>query len=635
MIGLTNNVLQNLADRKWSIAAIAIGAILTVSSVISDDLLVLSYLAVLICGTTIIWGAIWAVISEGDITADLLVSIAIVASILINEPVAAAEICVIMQIGSVLEETTVSRAERGMSRVADSLPTHALKVDGQNVTEIPLSDVRVGDVVRVVPGASIPADGIVRDGYSTIDVSFLTGEPVPGDVGVGDRVPGGAVNGFGHLDVEVERVPDESAIGRVSRLVRSVDPGSAEIVRAADRWARYMVVAALATFAATLVLTGDPHRAVTVLVVFCPCALILATPTAVVAAAGNLAKHGILVRGGSAVEAAACMDALLMDKTGTLTTGDVRCLRVVRFDEGIDGDRLVSAVASIESLSEHPLGKAIADLVQVHQPVEGFEYRPGLGVQGKVDGTEYIIGNRRFLEVSGCKMDSEVEGAISDEYRQGNMVVLIASAGRAVGIAVLSDTLKETSARAVGALRAMGVGVYLVTGDSKEAAVSVAGTVGTDDVVWECMPDDKLNVVDRMCRDHVVGMVGDGVNDAAALRRAHVGFAMGGKGSDIAVSSSDVVLLNDDPGSVVRCVGMCRTAMKVVHVGIAVSLALNIAATALAVTGSIGPMVGALVHNIGSVAVVTMSAMLYSHEPVETVNGSEPVHLRKRSPGDA
>ena len=528
-------VKEAIIGQKSEFTLIVIGAICIFISLLTDSFGWLLFIPIAICGIPIIWGAIIGVVFERDITADVLVSVAIVASVIIGEYEAAAEVAVIMQIGGFLEEATVSHANSCIAHLQGMNPTEARVIrDGKEEMVDPES-LQVGDIVRILPGETVPADGRVSEGTSSIDVSIITGESTPVDVAAGDRVSAGTVNMYGSVDVEVDRVGKDSTLARMARLIEEADANKSRIVRTADRWAVYIVVTAFAVSVVTYLLTQDIYRSVTVLVVFCPCALILATPTAIMAAAGNLSKHGILVKDGGALENLSSVDTVMMDKTGTLTTGKVQCVAVRSMDPTLT--------------------------------------------------------------------DGELAGL--------------------VGYAALSDTLRPSSRFAISQMKTQNIKSILITGDSRQAAQRTSGLLGMDDVIWECLPSDKLRIVSKIDCNNNGCMIGDGVNDAPSLKKATVGIAICNANNDLAMESSDIVFMNDDLSRLPGLIRMAKRTLLTIRIGIAFSLILNTVAMALAVLGIIGPVVGALVHNIGSVIVIIASAMLLRYDPWEVTDGSE------------
>lgn len=602
-----------MGEQKLLFAGILIGAMCTVTALLFDWAEPLFFVAILICGTPIIWGALVGVIEEHDITADVLVSIAIVAANLIGQYEAAAEIAVIMQIGAFLETATVGRANARIAGLEGLTPDISRVVRDGVVETIPTSDVGLGETVRVAPGERIPVDGTVITGNSSVDASMLTGESIPVDVSEGSVVSSGTSNMYGSIDIRVDRVGEDTTAARMARMIENAGAGRSRIVRVADRWAAYIVAIALSVSIVTLLVTGDAYRAVTVLVVFCPCALILATPTAIMAAAGNLSKRGVLVRNGNAIENMASVDTVLMDKTGTLTAGSMTCMGF-ESTSGMGADEISSLVSSVESRSEHPLGKAIAAFSPDRSEPTDFEYRPGLGVIGTVNGRRVVAGNRRLME-SVCSEGMDiafVKGAQAES--DGYSVVYAGIDGRVVGFAMVSDTIREGTSETIDGLRGMGLSMIMLTGDTGTVARKVSTELGMDDVVWECLPEDKLRTVGLIGANHHTCMVGDGVNDAPSLKRADVGIAMGGSGTGLARSSADIVFMNDDISKLEGVVRMSRRTILTIKAGIAFSLTLNSVAMVMAVLGLMGPVAGALVHNIGSVIVIIAAAMLLRYD---------------------
>ena len=601
---------------KKEITLLAISGVALVVSIF--DLLPLpfdaAWVAIVLCGIPIVLEALIGLITAFDIKADVLVSLALIAAVLIGEDFAAGEVAFIMQLGALLEDVTVARARAGIEKLVHLTPQTArlLLPDGENI--VPAGQVRVGDRLRVLPGESIPVDGVITSGQTSINQAVMTGESLPVDKTVGDEVSSGTVNQYGAFEMRATKVGEDSSIQRMIRLVQSADAGKARIVGLADRWATWIVVVALTAAALTWLITGEIIRAVTILVVFCPCALVLATPTAIMAAIGNATRHGFLVREGDALERLAAVRKIAFDKTGTLTYGTPRVVAVASALAGLDRAGLYALAAGAEQLSEHPLGKAVVAGYREENsgeiaPAESFEMLPGRGVSAVVDGRRVLAGNPQLLADHGVAVSPDAERQRLLE--EGATMIYVAVDGVFAGYLALSDTLRAESAATIAALEAAGVRPVLLTGDHESAAGAIAARLGIHEVRAGCLPEDKLEEIGRWQRDGVhVCMIGDGVNDAPALKKADVGIAMGGVGSDIAVEAADIALVDDEVKELPHLMALSRRMMTTIRMNLTFSMGLNFLAIFLAMAGTLNPVVGALVHNAGSVAVILNSALL-------------------------
>ena len=535
-----------------------------------------AWLAILLCGAPIVREAAVGLFTRFDIKADVLVSLALLASVAIGEIFAAGEIAFIMQLGSLLEERTVAKARAGIEKLVRLTPRTARRVTAAGEESIPAEAVALGDRLRVLPGETIPVDGVVRAGQTSVNQAVMTGESLPVDKGPGDEVFSGTVNQFGSFEMEAARVGEDSSIQRMIRLVQSADAGKAKIVGLADRWATWIVVAALASAALTWLLSGQVIRAVTILVVFCPCALVLATPTAIMAAIGNATRHSFLVREGDALERLAQVGKAAFDKTGTLTRGVPEVTAVRSLSPGVTEEQVYAWLARAELGSEHPLGKAVV-----------------------------------LLEEAGAALPPAARAEAEGFLARGCTLIYLAVDGAPAGFCALADTVRGEAAAMLRALSAEGVSPVLLTGDNENAAAHIARTLSIREYRAGCLPEDKLNWIDRAQQAGVrICMVGDGINDAPALKRAFVGIAMGGVGSDIAVDAADIVLVNDRVEELPHLLALSRRMMTTIRLNLAFSMALNLVAIVLAMTGVLNPVVGALVHNAGSVLVILNSALL-------------------------
>ena len=574
-----------------------------------------SWIAIVLCGVPVVLEAVLGLATAWDIKAGVLVSIALIASVIIGEDFAAGEVAFIMQLGELLEELTVARARKGIERLVRLTPATARKVEGTREEVIPAEEVRIGDILRVLPGETIPADGVILSGHTSVNQSVMTGEPLPRDKEAGDEVSSGTVNQFGTFDMKAARTGKDSSIQRMVRLVQSADAGKAKIVRLADRWATWIVAIALVSAGGTWMATGELIRAVTILVVFCPCALVLATPTAVMAAIGNATRHGFLVREGDALERLSCVSHLTFDKTGTLTCGAPRVAAVRSFLPELPEQELYRYAACAELRSEHPLGKAIVrcyrkDSVRELPQPEQFRMIPGRGVRAVAQGKELLAGNLELFRENGVELSDEARRAAERYQEEGCSVIFIGMDRQAAGLIALSDTLRENAVATIREVRDAGVVPVLLTGDHGNAA-RVAGQLGIDLVCAECLPEDKFNWIDACQKErNRVCMVGDGINDALALKTSHAGIAMGGIGSDIAVDAADIVLVNDDIRELPHLLRLSRRMMGTIKCNLTFSMALNFIAIILAAGGILSPVAGALVHNAGSVVVIANSVFL-------------------------
>ena len=575
-----------------------------------------AWVAILLCGVPILLEALHGLITAFDIKADVLVSIALVASVIIGEDFAAGEVAFIMQLGALLEELTVARARAGIEKLVKLTPRTARVLHDGQADILPAEQVRVGDLVRVLPGETIPVDGVIVSGQTSVNQAIMTGESMPVDKSAGDSVASGTVNQFGSIDLRAGKVGEDSSIQRMIRLVQTADAGKAKIVGLADRWATWIVVIALSAAVLTWLFTGQIIRAVTILVVFCPCALVLATPTAIMAAIGNATHHGFLVREGDALERLASVRRVAFDKTGTLTLGAPRVAAVHTLCPELDEAALFTLVAAAEQLSEHPLGKAIVTSWRENgagllPAADQFQMLPGRGVQAVVEGRTILAGNRAMLAEQGIPLPQATARAADASLEEGYTVIYIACDNRAVGLLALSDTVRPEAHAALAEVQALGVEPVLLTGDNEKAARHLARQLGINSWHAGCLPQDKLRYMDdSLAEGQPVAMIGDGINDAPALKRAQVGIAMGGIGSDIAVEAADIALINDDLRELPHLVALSRRMMFVIRCNLTFSMALNFLAITLAITGLLNPVVGALVHNAGSVFVILHSALL-------------------------
>jgi heavy metal translocating P-type ATPase len=574
-----------------------------------------AWVSIFISGTPIVKGAITGLFTRGDIKAGLLVSIALIAAVAIGEYFAAGEVAFIMMIGELLENRTVAKAKAGVRQLLSVVPpTARVRRDGQE-TVLPVEKVKVGDLVLVKPGEHIPVDGKVVSGQSAVNQAAVTGEAMPVDKLPGDEVFIGSLNQLGALEIRATKVGADTTLAKVVKLVEEAENSKAPVTRTADRWATWLVPVALLTAIMVFIFTKDVIRAVTILIVFCPCALVLATPTAIMAGIGNAAGKGILVKSGTAMELSGKLAAVIFDKTGTLTRGKPEVTEI-KSCSGFSEQDLLFLAAVAEKFSEHPLSRAIiskaqAENLTVMDP-ETFQARPGFGVKASHRGMEILVGNRKLMDQESVLISGEVEKYVERAEEKGQTAMLVAADGALAGVIVAADPVREESAAAVKILRENGINkILMLTGDNQRTAAAIAGKTGITDYLAGQLPEQKSETVIKLQgQGYRVAMVGDGINDAPALAFADVGIAMGVAGTDVAIQTAGIALMSEDIAKMAQLIKFSRRVLRIINLNILFSLLLNLIAVVLASAGIMGPVMGALVHNAGSVLVVLNSGRL-------------------------
>ncbi len=581
-----------------------------------------AWVTVLISGLPLVYEAMENLIRNSGISrisSALLISVAMIAAVVTGDLFAAGEVAWIMAVGEILEDRTAERANRGLKKLISVAPVRGRRIVQGREETVPAENIAEGDILRVLPGEAIPVDGTVVRGETSVDQSVMTGESLPVDKTAGDSVFCGTVNCFGAIDIRATRVGEDSSLKKMIRLVEEAEKNKAPTARTADRAASWLVPAALLIAVLTGVITRDPVRAVTVLVVFCPCALVLATPVAIMAAIGQAAKHGVVIKSGEALEKMGRVNTVTLDKTGTLTFGRLEVCDVIPFDGETDEAELLSLAASAEMKSEHPTGKAIVSRAKecgaaVTEP-DVFLAVSGKGVRAEIGGRSVLCGNEVFMKENGILMSSEITGTAEALRAEGKLSILVAADGCCVGALAMSDTLRPEAADLAGRLSALNTELVLLTGDNEKTAGYFAGRAGISRVKAELLPEDKVSGIRELQKaGETVCMVGDGVNDAPALKTADVGVAMGGLGSDIAVEAADAVLMRDDLSALPYLKRLSVATLKTIRFGIALSMGINVLAVILSVLGLLNPTLGALVHNAGSILVILIAVLLYDRK---------------------
>jgi len=590
-----------------------------------------AWITIIISGIPMLYLALIRLFFQKWVSSALLISIAMIASIAIGEIFAAGEVAFIMAIGAILEDITIARAKKGLSKLIALAPIEGRKLtkkEGVFTEEmIPAEQIRVGDLLRVLPGEKIPVDGKIVTGNTSVDQSVMTGESLPVDKTIGEEVFCGTMNCFGSIDMEATSVGKDSSLQKLINMVKEAENKKAPMQRIVDKWAVWLVpialLIAIGAFFVTWTLGYDImvalNRGVTVLVVFCPCALALATPTSIMAAIGQATKHGVIIKSGEALEKMGKVDTIAFDKTGTLTYGKLEVSDIISFDDALNEDNLLALTASAEAKSEHPLGKAIVTYAKKKNigivESENFQMIAGKGIYSEVSGEKLLCGSEKYLLSNEVLISDIIYSELERLRSQGKASILVAVSGICMGVVALSDVLRPTAKEMVERLSAMDTKTVLLTGDNKKTASYFADQVGITEVRAELLPEQKVeNITFLQKEGNNVCMIGDGVNDAPALKTANVGVAMGSMGSDIAVEAADIALMSDDISKIPYLKRLSCSTLKTIKGNIVASMCINAVAVILSVLGFLNPITGALVHNAGSVLVVLNAALLYDRK---------------------
>lgn len=579
-----------------------------------------AWLSIIISGIPIIREAIIGLFTRFDIKAGLLVSTALIASIIIGEYFAAGEIAFIMMLGEILEDRTVKKAKEGIKKLIQLSPETGNIRTASGEKKVSVKEIQVGDILLIKPGESIPIDGVIVSGKSTINQSIITGESMPVDKTVGDEVFVGTINQLGVIEVKATKVGKDTSLAKLIRLVKDAENKKAPVVRLADKMATIIVPLALLLSIFTYIFTGNITRAVTILVVFCPCSLVLATPTAIMAGVGNAARSGVLIKSGETMEELGKIDTIAFDKTGTITCGKPEVTDIIALNKDYTENSILQMAAIAEKFSEHPLGKVIYNKskeisLNIPDPKK-FSIHLGKGVVSEIDGKKILVGNLKLLKENNIKVSNEYIEKIAYFEKQGKTVMIVAVDTIIIGLINVSDKIKNNVEKSILNIKKIGIkNILLLTGDNKNAANWVALKAGIKEIYAYQLPENKVAVIESQIKDNKkVCMIGDGINDAPALARSDVGIAMGALGVDVAVETADIALMSDDISKIPELFILSKKVLHTIKINIALSLIINFVAIVLAISGIIDPIIGALIHNLGSILVVGISATLIKYK---------------------
>ena len=562
------------------------------------------------------------------VTSHALMTLGIVGALAIGQYAAAAVIVFFMRLADFIESYTTERSRRAIQELVGLAPAQArVERDGREI-EVPVDHVARGETVLVKSGDRIPVDGIVVDGRASVNQAPITGESVPVAKHAGDQVFAATICERGALSVRTERVGPDTTFGQIIRLVEQAEAAKAPVQRFADRFTAYYIPVVLAVAVLTYLVTGNASAAVATVLVACSCAIAMATPVTVLAAVGNGARRGIVVKGGRYLEALAKVDTLVMDKTGTLTVGRPDVTDIIRVD-GSDEREVLDLTAALERKSEHPLAAGIIraadrDGVTPSDPTD-FDVYHGEGVAGRVGGRQVWCGTERLMRRAGIPIPSSVQQRVEQLGAAGKSIVLVAVDDRIIGLIGLADTLRPDVSAALDAVRALGIRkLMLLTGDREAVARAVAGPLGLE-FLAELLPQDKIRVIERLQSEgHVVAMIGDGVNDAPALAQANVGIAMGVAGTDAAIEAAHVALMGDDWRAVPAAIAIGRRAFRTIKQNLWFTMSYNIVGMALAAAGWLPPIAAAAAQALPDVAVMLNSARLLRRGDSRSPGASHP-----------
>ncbi len=576
-------------------------------------------LSALVGGTPLFIFAAKGLIINRDITAGVMASVAMIAAIIVGEYSAAAIVVFMMSVGEWLENFTIAKADNALRDLAKLIPPEVTVIRNGQEQLVSIEQVAVGERVRIRTGERIGLDGEVADGHGSVNQAAITGEAMPVDKGIGDKLFAGTLNELGTLEFTVTRIGQDTTLGHIVKLVQDAQASKAPVQRVADKYAKILVPITFSIAILVYFLTGDIMRSITVLVVVCPCALVLATPTAVVAAIGNAAKRGILIKSGEIVEQVGKIDVVAFDKTGTLTLGKPVVSEVIAVNS-VSADQILAYAATAEKFSEHPIGRALVAAGDNHSMKFGeptdFNVLPGFGISAKVDGYRVTVGNRTLLTERGIPWSAKLESQASALELQGSTVIPVALDDQVAGLISLVDIPRMEAKQAIAELKKLGIQeIIMITGDNPRTAERITRELGIDRFYAEVLPQDKLKIIrDLQAQGRKVLFSGDGVNDAPALAAADIGVAMGLAGTDLALETADIGLMADEIERLPQIIALSRKTLSVIRQNVIFSMGMNVIAVILGGFGIIGPVIGAVMHELSALPVLANSSRMISYQ---------------------
>lgn len=583
------------------------------------------YLAAAVVGSVYIWWSAIQGIRERDFTADIPVSVATIAALAIGQYSAAAVVAALLLVGGLLEEFVAARAGKALDALERLLPDRVtVRRGGRDVT-VTLDEVVVGDLLLVRPGERIAVDGTIARGAAAVNQAAITGESLPVDKEPGDDVFAGTLVEGGALELTATRIGGETTLGQIRRMIEEAQAQRAPIERLLDGWAKVYTPVALVLAGLLWWWSGDPLRAITMLIVFCPCVMVLATPTALVAAIGNAALRGSLVKKGATIESLARIDTVAFDKTGTLTFGQPTVVEVRTLNGLADGEVLRMAGIA-EKFSEHPVGRAVVRAAETDGGAlpdpEHFDALAGLGVRAQAQGSQVVLGQTRLLAGQGVTVPAEFDVRVAHLAGPGRTVIPVAVNRQVAGLLVLEDELRPDAKAVIAHLNQLGLRTVLISGDNRATAERIGRELGISEVHAEVLPGQKLEIVHRLqAEGRKVAFVGDGVNDGPALAAADVGIAMGLAGTDVAIETAEIALLADDLTKLPHLLHVSRRALRAIYQNLVFSVGVLAVAVGLTIPGILMPVTGALLHELSSIPVIMNSARLIGVKDRQTVQG--------------